>query len=256
MKRKNWVKFKDLNKREKIFRVTNLIVMLLLFVACVAMAIYYKFVYDPNDRIIPAVCIAILSLLPVLFELIFGRRINNVVFLIIELYLIFAGLIGSVLNVYYVVNWYDIIIHILMGYFVAILGIFVAGKIGNYSKYNVLFVAVFCLCFSLAVEVLWEIFEWGADNLFNQTMQGEKIEGYGQPLIFDTMLDMVCNTVGALIFFAQYLIGKLSKFKFGINFIENNLIAKPNDVNDNKIESDYKVENIEKNEDTKENKKH
>ena len=67
---------------------------------------------------------------------------------------------------------------------------------------------------------------------------------------------MVCNTVGALIFFAQYLIGKLSKFKFGINFIENNLIAKPNDVNDNKIESDYKVENIEKNEDTKENKKH
>ena len=81
----------------------------------------------------------------------------------------------------------------------------------------------FCLCFSLAIEVLWEIFEWGADNLFNQTMQGEKLPGVNQPLVGDTMLDLVCNTTGAAIFFFHFLIGKFSKKSLGINFIEKQL---------------------------------
>lgn len=222
MKRKNWVAFNNLSKNEKIFRVINVVLMLIMFVACIVLAFYYYFVYDPNQRLIPAICIAILTLFPILIEIIFGRRINNFIFLVIELYLLFAGFIGSVLNVYYLVWWYDIIIHIMMGYFVAIIGFFIAYKFELSSKHAILFTAIFCICFSLAVEVLWEIFEWGADNILNQTMQGEKIEGFNQPLVFDTMLDMVCNTIGALIFSVQYLIGKLSKCKMGIKFLENN----------------------------------
>ena len=228
MKRKNWISFKDLTKTDKKFRIANLVIMLVLFASCVSMAFYYGFVYDPNNRIVPAICISVLSLVPIFFEVIFGRRLNNFVFLVVEIYLIFAGLIGGVLNVYYLVSWYDIIIHILMGYLMAVLGIFVFGKLANYSKGNVLLIAIFCVCFSLTIEVLWEIFEWSADNLLNQTMQGEKIEGFGQPLVFDTMLDLVCNTVGAIVFFIQYIIGKHTKFSFGIKFLEKNLDSRQN----------------------------
>lgn len=253
MKRKNWISFKDLTKTDKKFRIANLVIMLVLFASCVSMAFYYGFVYDPNNRIVPAICISILSLVPIFFEMIFGRRLNNCLFLIVEIYLIFAGLIGGVLNVYYLVGWYDIIIHILMGYLMAVLGIFVFGKLANYSKGNILLIAIFCVCFSLTIEVLWEIFEWLADNLLNQTMQGEKIEGFGQPLVFDTMLDFVCNTIGAILFFIQYMIGKLTKFSFGIKFIETNLISKQYLSNFEKSESSEKekTNNINKKEDEK-----
>lgn len=217
------IPYKNLSKSNKIFRVVNLATMFLLCATCVSLALYYGLVYDPNNRIIPSICIAVLSLLPAIIEMIFRCRINNFIFIAIEIYLIFAGLIGSVLNVYYLVGWYDIVIHIFMGYIVAVCGIFVISRLGNYNKMNIFLVAIFCVCFSLAIEVIWEIFEFGADNLFNQTMQGEKLPNYNQPLVWDTMIDLICNTSGAIIFFIHYIVGKSSKYSLGMKFVENNL---------------------------------
>lgn len=222
--RKNWKSFKQLEKHTKTFRIINLIIMSVLFASCVALAFYYGLVYDPNDRLISAISIAILALVPVVLEIIFGRRFNNFVFFVFEIYLIFAGFVGSVLNVYYLTSWYDIVIHILMGYIVAMCGIFVISRLNNYKKINIVLVALFCVCFSLAIEVLWEIFEWAADNLFAQTMQGEKLPGLNQPLVNDTMLDLVCNTSGAMIFFFHFIFGKTTKRSLGINFIEKQLV--------------------------------
>ena len=111
-----------------------------------------------------------------------------------------------------------------MGYLVAMCGIFVISRLGEYKKFNVVLVALFCVCFSLAIEVLWEIFEWAADSLFGQTMQGEKLPGVNQPLVGDTMLDLVCNTTGAVVFFFHFVLGKTIKRSLGINFIEKQLI--------------------------------
>ena len=223
-------KVKNKIKNDKVFRIINLIIMFLLCLSCIIFAFYYGFVSDPNSRIIPSICIAVLSLVPLFIELIFRKKFNNVVFLAIEIYLIFAGLIGSVLNVYYLVAWYDIIIHTLMGYLVALCGIFVISRIGNYKKMNALLVATFCLCFSLAIEVLWELFEWGADNLFNQTMQGEKIVGLGEPLVGDTMLDLLCNTIGSFLFFIHFIVGRTTKFSLGIKFLEKQLVRENDDL--------------------------
>ena len=78
--RKNWTAFKSLHKQNQIFRIVNLVVMGALCLTCVALAFYYGFVYDPNNRIVPAICIALLALVPLVIEMIFGRRFNNVVF--------------------------------------------------------------------------------------------------------------------------------------------------------------------------------
>ena len=223
-------KEKNKIKNDKVFRIINLIIMSLLCITCIIFAFYYGFVSDPNSRIIPSICIAVLSLVPLFIELIFRKKFNNVVFLAIEIYLIFAGLIGSVLNVYYLVAWYDIVIHTLMGYIVALCGIFVISRIGNYKKMNAFLVATFCLCFSLAIEVLWELFEWGADNLFNQTMQGEKIVGYGEPLVGDTMLDLLCNTIGSFLFFIHFIVGRTTKCSLGIKFLEKQLVRENDDL--------------------------
>ena len=60
---------------------------------------------------------------------------------------------------------------------VAMLGLFILCKSKDQSKMRVITVALFCLFFSLGVELLWEIFERILDVFFNQTAQGPKVDG-------------------------------------------------------------------------------
>lgn len=93
-----WVKFKNLSKSDRIFRIINLVLMFLQFAACVGLGIYYLTIGDPDNRLMASFGIAIVTILPLVGELIFRRRLSNILFLFYQLYVILAGLVGSVLN--------------------------------------------------------------------------------------------------------------------------------------------------------------
>ena len=69
--RKKWVKFKNLDKKDKIFRIINLILMLAFCLVCIALGIYNACIGDPRNRLFSCFAIAIVSLLPIIIELIF-----------------------------------------------------------------------------------------------------------------------------------------------------------------------------------------
>lgn len=52
--RKKWVKFKNLDKKDKIFRIINLILMLAFCLVCIALGIYNACIGDPRNRLFPA----------------------------------------------------------------------------------------------------------------------------------------------------------------------------------------------------------
>lgn len=59
------------------------------------------------------------------------------------------------------------------------------------------FVAIFAFVFSLAVGVLWEIFEFAMDQLFGMNMQKAM---FGDPSgLTDTMWDLIVDAIGALV---------------------------------------------------------
>ena len=60
-------------------------------------------------------------------------------------------------------------------------------------------------------------------------MQGTPIEGYGVPLVTDTITDMICNTSGALLFFIHFLVGRKTKCNLGVMQIEKELVYIKND---------------------------
>ena len=215
------------SKDQRILRTINIVFMVLQSLFCVTLAIYYSQIGDPNNRLFSCIMMAIASLIPFAIELIFRFRFPGLMFLFYQIYLLFAGTIGSALNVYYIVSFYDIIIHCLAGYVFALLGIFVLSKTTKYSKQTILFVALFCFLFSMACELIWELIEWTADNLFGQTAQGLPIDEYGVPLVTDTMQDMLCNFAGGIVFVLHYVIGKIlakkDKCSLGINFYERDL---------------------------------
>lgn len=221
---KTMTKFKELKKGDQIFRIINVVFMVLQFLACIGMGIYYLTIGDPENRVFSCFGIAVLVILPYLAELIFRFRLPGLIFLFYQLYVLFAGFIGSVLNVYYLASWYDLIIHTLAGYVFALLGIFVVSRLENYSKLNKWTIVIFCFCLSLACELIWELLEWFVDNCLGQTAQGPVAEGYNAPLVTDTMVDILCNFCGAIVFSVQYIIGKSTKATLGTKFFEKQLV--------------------------------
>ena len=77
---------------------------------------------------------------------------------------------------------------------------------------------MFCLSFSLFIEGVWELFEFGVDLIIpSMEMQGENFTGQNFPLVTDTMIDIFCNFAGAFIFFLHYIIAKLTRKNLGID---------------------------------------
>ncbi len=210
------IRFKQLSKSQKIFRVVNLSLMLAIVLASIGLIIYYSLIGDPDRRLsISGITIGI-ALAPFLLEIIFRFRFNPIIFLAYQIYFLVASLIGAACNIYNTVWWFDTPVHIIMGYLVAMCGIFIIARLQEYKKINPWLVIIFCFMFSLSVEFIWELSEFTVDRLFGTNAQNG-------PELWDTLKDMFCNFGGAMLFFIHYTLGKFTKLNLGIPAIEKTL---------------------------------
>ena len=220
-----------LSHKEKIFRIVNYTLMILMFLTCVGLGIYNYLIGDPNNRLLASIGVSLLFIAPILVELIFRIRISNFVLICFIVYTILAGILGSLLNFYntsalQLDQWYDVFIHTLAGYVFSFIGLIFISKLQNYKKLNPWTILLFCVCFTLAVELVWELIEWFADVCLGQNSQGHAPVGQPAPLVTDTNLDMLCNFAGSIIFAAHFIVSKFSKVSLGMNYIEKELCEK------------------------------
>ena len=219
----NWINFKSLARKDKIFRITNLTIMFSFLLATIGLLIYFLSTGDKNHRLFSCIGMIVVFLIPFLYEVIFRRRIKNLITFYYLLYSVVAGFIGSVLSVYDLVWWYDILVHILAGYTFCFLGIIILSRLEKYNMLKPITIILFCFFCTLAVELVWELMEWFADSFLGQNAQGGVVPGYNAPLVTDTDLDMLCNLTGGIVFVVQFLIGKYTKYSLGVNFFEREL---------------------------------
>jgi uncharacterized membrane protein YjdF len=122
-------------------------------------------------------------------------HITAVIFIFASFYL------GEVQDFYYRIWWWDIALHASAGLLMGILG-FLLIYILNESKSVDLymtpgFIAFFAFTFAVTIGTVWEIFEFGMDQLLGTTMQKPM---FGDPSgLTDTMWDMIVNAIGALV---------------------------------------------------------
>lgn len=121
---------------------------------------------------------------------------------------IWASLIvGETIGIYRSVGFYDIIIHVIGGYLIALFGIYL---INTLKKDNTpFFTALFVFSFTQASAVIWELFEYGVDSMFGSNMQSyfddiNQVMFLGQAALKDTMLDLVFNIIGMTICLLTY----------------------------------------------------
>lgn len=116
--------------------------------------------------------------------------------------------VGEIGELYVKSKVFDSILHTLSGSMVAILGFSIIRLLNNSEKMdlklNPLFVSIFVVCFSITVGVVWEVVEFLADASTGSNMQrySDSITRepfLGRRALFDTMKDLILDTIGALV---------------------------------------------------------
>ena len=77
-------------------------------------------------------------------------------------FIIFAQLLGSVVNLYNTTWWYDLFAHFISGVLTSILALVVIDWFGVYNEKKKGFNFLFIICFTLMVASIWEFLEYGA----------------------------------------------------------------------------------------------
>lgn len=220
------IDFTPSTKNEKILRWILIAVDIAIALAGIGLAIYYKVAGDPNMRFLASLGILAFAAIPFAYELISRSKLPNSIFALFNIYLIITGIWGSALNGYYHYAWLDIVVHFIMGYLMAALWLFFLCRTKQHTKMHFVWIALFCVFFSLFVECVWEMAEWTVDSIAGQTSQGIPPEGFTVPLVTDTMEDIACNFGGAILFLIHYLISKFTKKNLLITSMENEFTKK------------------------------
>ena len=171
-----------------------------------------------------------LVLLPAMMERLFRCRLCLPVYIFALVYAV-GPMLGQCWNFYYTISWWDKLLHTCGGVAFALFGAYLFERFSGQQKY--ILCAVFAFCFSVTLSVLWEFFEFGADTLLGTDMQNDTVitalnsyflssglgevgtisgieqvivngtalpvAGYLDIGLIDSMLDMLLETLGALI---------------------------------------------------------
>ena len=181
------------------------------------------------DRMALAFGTLLLVLLPLLLEKLFHCRICLPVYIFALAYAI-GPMLGHCWKLYYTVTVWDKLLHICGGVMFAILGAYFFDLLVK-EKVHPAARTIFALCFSIAIAVLWEFCEFGADRFLGMDMQddmlvthltsyllgegvgvtgsieniqsvvvnGITLPGYIDIGLTDSMLDMMLESLGALV---------------------------------------------------------
>ena len=118
------------------------------------------------------------------------------------IFFIFISLYLGTLNNFYRYEWWDTMLHVVSGIIIGFFAIIILKKHNPHNSmnsYNPIFVFIFVLSFAALCGVIWEIYEFTIDTLFNLDMQGVECCG-----VTDTMVDLIADLVGSIISYIFY----------------------------------------------------
>jgi hypothetical protein len=133
-----------------------------------------------------------LTTLPLFLPNLVGVRLPEGFVVAIALFLCGTIFLGEALGFYDRFWWWDLVLHGGSAIGLGLVGVILMLILIQGASLSALPIAVslFAFSFAVAVGVIWEIFEYAMDQLFDMNMQRS-----GLP---DTMWDLIVNCVGAI----------------------------------------------------------
>ena len=171
---KHTQKIKDLYKNNK----KSSLIWYLVLRALVLLTMILSLIRGEYSNVFLCLLTLILFLIPFWINEKLNISIPNVLEIIIFLFIFSAEILGEINNFYGNIPYWDTILHTLNGFLCAAIGFSLIDILNNSEKFHInlspVFVALVAFCFSMTIGVLWEFFEFGADQILSTDMQ--KIE--------------------------------------------------------------------------------
>ena len=116
--------------------------------------------------------------LPTIISEKFKIGIPSLLEAIIYLFIYSSAILGEINNFYKIIPFWDTILHTLNGFLCAGIGFSLVDLLNQNSdkiKLSPLYVVLVSFCFSMTIGILWEFFEFTADNVAKTDMQKDRI---------------------------------------------------------------------------------
>jgi hypothetical protein len=169
-----------------------IILSLIYVIFMAALAVYY-FSNDVTFKGTVAIGGIVCGAVPLLLALFTKLQFNLPIVISYLIFLVGSQYLGSILG-WYGLGWWDTFMHVVSGAILAFSGIALYERLIHRNagdKISPWFVFLFTLSFAALGGVLWEIYEFSSDQLFNMTLQGGGNK--------DTMTDLIADTIGGLV---------------------------------------------------------
>lgn len=244
----------ELREHKSSFLVYFILRVLVIVVLCVQ-------IHERNfESVFLSVLTLLMLLIPSFVQVTFRIELPTVLESIILLFIFAAQILGEINGFYVKIPFWDTMLHTLNGFLAAAIGFSLVDILNKSEKLvftlSPFFAVMVAFCFSMTIGVVWEIFEFGMDQVGGFDMQKDTVvqwissvhldptggntptalrqisEVYvnGVPLqlggyldigLYDTMYDLIVNLIGAFVFstFAYIYLKKKENEKLMGRFI-------------------------------------
>ena len=131
------------------------------------------------ENVFVCVLSLVLFAMPLLIERSLAIDIPPLMEAIIYCFIYAAEILGEINSFYTLIPGWDTMLHTINGFLVAAVGFCLVDLFDRSERFSFklspLFLAIVAFCFSMTVGVLWEFFEFGADQFFGTDMQKDFI---------------------------------------------------------------------------------
>ena len=140
--------------------------------------------------------------------------VPDVLYVQYYMFLYCAIFLGEVFDFYYLVPFWDTLLHSFSAVMLSLLGITIVDVLNRSGKISVSlspgFTAMFAFCFAVALGALWEIYEYSFDALLGLNMQkfrtAQGVDLIGREALQDTMEDLIWDAESAFCTTAIWLL--------------------------------------------------
>lgn len=158
---------------------------------------------------IQLVILLIFSFGPSFLERKFKLDIPNYMKSVFLIFILAALLMGEVADFFVTVRWWDDMLHISSTVLVSIVGFSIINTAARNPDKNLVLspfvIALFVFCFSMTIEIIWELIEFAFDNLATssnmlRTINSVTLVPYvGLRAVQDTMYDIILCAISSLV---------------------------------------------------------
>ena len=161
---------------------------------------------DYTLRLVQRLLGLFVMMIPSIIEKKFSIEIPDFMGIMYFLFLYCAIYLGEFKDFYYVIPYWDMILHAFSAVMLGILGFELVYLLNNIERFKLnlspFFVALFAFCFAVTVGSLWEIYEFVVDGALGLNMQKFALQDgsllLGREALKDTMEDIIVDTLAAL----------------------------------------------------------